>query len=247
MTVSIITVVFNCEEFIGDCLDSIYAQTYPNIEHIIIDGASSDGTLNLIRAKANRKTILVSEKDLGYYHALNKGIRLSTGSIIGILNADDQLAAKNVIQNIVLCFKNHSCQAVYGNLNYVKRSSSIIIERKWRGKDYNVNRFLTGWMPPHPALFLNSELYAIHGGYSLSFGTCSDYDLIIRFLYLRHTKTVFLDELLICMRSGGMSNGSLLKVLKSVRQDYKILVSNGFSFCSFIVILKRLRKLRQFL
>ena len=162
MTVSIITVVFNCEEFIGDCLDSIYAQTYPNIEHIIIDGASSDGTLNLIRAKANRKTILVSEKDLGYYHALNKGIMLSTGSIIGILNADDQLAAKNVIQNIVLCFKNHSCQAVYGNLNYVKRFSSNIIERKWRGKDYNVKRFLTGWMPPHPALFLNSELYAIH-------------------------------------------------------------------------------------
>jgi glycosyltransferase involved in cell wall biosynthesis len=247
MTVSIITVVFNCEDFIGDCLDSIYAQTYPNIEHIIIDGASSDGTLNIIRAKANKKTILVSEKDLGYYHALNKGILLSTGSIIGILNADDQLAGKNVIQNIVLCFTNHSCQAVYGNLNYVKRFSNNIIERKWRDKGYNVNRFLSGWMPPHPALFLHSELFSINGFYSLSYGTCSDYDLIIRFLYLNRTNTVFLDELIVCMRSGGMSNGSLAKVFQSMKQDYKILVLNGFSFCWFIVILKRLRKLRQLL
>jgi glycosyltransferase involved in cell wall biosynthesis len=247
MIVSIITVVFNCEDFIEDCLDSISTQTYPNIEHIIIDGASSDGTLNIIRAKANKKTILVSEKDLGYYHALNKGIMLSTGSVIGILNADDQLAGKNVIQNIVLCFKNHSCQAVYGNLNYVKRFSNNIIERKWRDKRYNVNRFLFGWMPPHPTLFLHNELFSINGFYSLTYGTCSDYDLIIRFLYLNNTKTVFLDELIVCMRSGGMSNGSLFKVFQSIKHDYKILVLNGFSFCWFIVILKRLRKLKQLL
>ncbi|MBC7567328.1 MAG: glycosyltransferase [Pedobacter sp.] len=245
MIISVITVVFNCKEFIGHCLDSIRAQTYPNIEHIIVDGGSSDGTLQIIEEMRNDRTIFVSEIDLGYYDALNKGIKLSTGSIIGILNADDEYCGVNVLEDIVTCFKSNLCEAAYGNVNYVKRSAKNVVVRRWRDANYNIVDFHKGWMPAHTALFLSRHLFSSYGYYSLKFGSCADYDLIIRFLYTNRVKTVFKNEVLISMRMGGMSNGSLLKVLRGIKYDYRILKSNQFRFCMALVLIKRLRKIRQ--
>ncbi|MEO8255679.1 MAG: glycosyltransferase family 2 protein [Flavobacterium sp.] len=247
MIVSIITVVLNCKDFIGDCLDSVYSQTYLDIEHIIIDGGSSDGTLQIIREHSLSTTIIISESDRGYYDALNKGIKMSQGNVIGVLNADDEFSDIYVVEKIVRTFRDELCAAVYGNINYVDRFAKDIVYRKWRDKNYDVKDFRKGWMPAHTSLFLSSDLFSCFGYYSLSFGTCADYDLIIRFLYLNNVKTVFKNELFISMRTGGMSNGSLSKIVNGFRQDYRILQLHQFRFCLVVVILKRFRKLRQFL
>ena len=246
MIVSIITVVFNCKDFIGFCLDSIYSQTYLKIEHIIIDGGSYDGTLEIVLKRSLSSSIVISESDDGYYDALNKGIKMSKGNVIGILNSDDEFATIYAVENIVRTFRSELCAAVYGNINYVNRFAKHIIHRKWRDKSYNVKNFQKGWMPAHTSLFLSRNLFSSYGFYSLAFGSCADYDLIIRFLYVNNVKAVFRDELFIIMRTGGMSNGSVSKNLNGLRQDYRILQSHQFRLCLVVVILKRFRKLRQF-
>jgi glycosyltransferase involved in cell wall biosynthesis len=245
MTVSIITVVFNCKDVISGCLDSIQSQTYPYIEHIIIDGGSSDGTLKIISTKANAETILMSAADLGYYDALNKGIGLSTGKVIGVLSADDEFSSVNVIEHVVSIFNSGICEAAYGNLNYIRRTTRHSVNRRWREKQYNARRFQRGWMPAHPTLFSRSELFSLYGCYSLTFGSCADYDLIIRFLYTHKVKTIFTNELMVTMRSGGLSNGSFKKLVSGMRNDHRVLVSNHFRFSWLVVILKRLRKVGQ--
>jgi glycosyltransferase involved in cell wall biosynthesis len=247
MTISIITVVFNCKDFIGGCIDSIQSQTHPEIEHVIIDGGSSDGTIEIINTKANAQTILISEADLGYYDALNKGIMLCTGSVIGVLSADDEFSATTVIERVVSFFQSGLWEATYGNLNYVKRFANHSIKRRWRDGLYDVMRFRNGWMPAHPTLFLRRELFSLYGNYSLMFGSSADYDLIIRFFYVHRVKAVFIDELLVSMRSGGISNGSFGKVISGIKQDYCVLVSNHFKFSWIVVILKRLRKVGQWI
>jgi glycosyltransferase involved in cell wall biosynthesis len=246
MIVSIITVVFNCKEFIGGCLHSVYSQTYANIEHIIIDGGSTDGTLRVIRKQSLPATILISENDQGYYDALNKGIKISKGNVIGILNADDEFSTKHIVENVVQSFKAELCDAVYGNVNFVKRSSTHLIHRKWRDRIYNRKDFLWGWMPAHTSLFLNRNLFSRYGYYSLDFGSCADYDLTIRFLHLNHAKAFYRNEVFVSMRAGGMSNGSFKKLYLGLKNDYRILKSNNFRFCWRVVIFKRLRKLQQF-
>ena len=246
MNVSIVTVVLNCKEFIRDCLESVKSQTYSEIQHIIIDGGSTDGTLEVIRENASSYAILISEPDLGYYDALNKGIQMSNGVVLGILNADDRFASVYVVENVMKSFKLDRCDAVYGNVNYIKRDNLEIVQRKWEDSDFDVMRFKTGWMPAHTSLFLNSSLFDSYGNYSLFFGTCADYDLIIRFLYLKKVKTIYRDELFIAMRTGGMSNGSFAKLWQALKNDYLILKSHNFKYVWIVLILKKLRKLQQY-
>jgi glycosyltransferase involved in cell wall biosynthesis len=246
MIVSIITVVFNCKDFIGFCLDSIYSQTYLKIEHIIIDGGSSDGTLEIVFERSLSNSIIISESDKGYYDALNKGIKMSKGTVIGVLNSDDEFATIYVVENIVRTFRRELCAAVYGNINYVNRFAKQIVHRKWRDKSYDLRDFHKGWMPAHTSLFLSRDLFSSYGFYSLAFGTCADYDLVIRFLYINNVKAVFRNELFISMRTGGMSNGSFSKFFNGFKQDYRILQSHKFRLSWVVVVLKRLRKLRQF-
>jgi len=246
MIISIITVVFNCKEFIGHCLTSVQSQTYPQVEHIVIDGGSTDGTLAVIDKHPSDRMLVFSETDSGYYDGLNKGIMRSTGNVIATLNADDEFSDNYVVENMVNCFKRNQCEAVYGNLNYVKRLQTNLVIRHWQGLFYNVNRFNYGWMPPHPTIFFKKHLFTSYGVYSLNYGSSADYDLVIRFMYVQHAKTFFLDRVIVKMRAGGMSNGSLTKMVNASLRDYEILRSHHFRMCWMVLALKKLRKLGQF-
>jgi len=246
MKVSIVTVVFNCFGFIKPCIESVVSQDYPDIEYIMIDGGSVDGTVSVIKKYINNIDYFISDQDLGMYDALNKGIGMATGDLIGVLNADDCLASVDVISSVVNCFKDKGCDAVYGNLKFIKRSKDCSTTREWKSRPYNLNDFLYGWMPPHPTLYIKRNILFTAGRYSLKFGTCADYDMILRLLYKNRVNAVFLDKLMVIMRKGGMSNGSVKKITSALVNDYRILVHNEIPNPFIALMLKKVRKLNQF-
>ncbi|TCD00806.1 glycosyltransferase family 2 protein [Pedobacter psychroterrae] len=246
MKVSIVTVVFNCFRFIGPCIESVVSQDYLDIEYIMVDGGSVDGTISVIKKYMDNIDHFISDQDLGMYDALNKGIGMATGDLVGILNADDRLASVDVISSVVDCFRNMGCEAVYGNLKFIKRGKDCSITRNWKSKPYTPNDFLYGWMPPHPTLYIERSVLYTAGRYSLKFGTCADYDMILRLLYKNRVNAVFLDKLMVIMRKGGMSNGSVKKIVSAIINDYRVLVHNEIPNPLIALMLKKVRKLNQF-
>ena len=247
MKVSLITVVYNGEKYLADCIESVIGQTYSDLEYIVIDGASTDSTLSIIEKYRANISQFVSGKDKGMYDALNKGIDMATGEIIGILNADDMLASSDVIGNIVAQFEKYDADGVYGNLNYIDPHRDNAIVRKWVSKPFTANDIKMGWMPAHPTLYLKKELFKKFGYYSLDFGTAADYELMLRFLYQYQVKAVFLDQLIVNMRIGGMSNASMKHRYHALVNDLKALKANRLPFPLFTLLLKKISKLKQFL
>lgn len=247
MKVSIITVVFNGEKFLKDCIESVIAQDYKNIEYIVIDGGSTDETLSIIEKFRPHIHYSISEKDQGMYDALNKGIRVASGDVIGILNADDMLVSLDVISTIVEEFELNKADGVYGNLNYIDTTANKNIIRKWISKQFIEKDILYGWMPAHPTLYLKKELFSLYGDYSLNFGTAADYELIVRFLYSNKVKARFLDKLIVNMRVGGMSNSSLKQRYLGLLNDYKAAKENNLPYPLLTVFLKKISKFQQFL
>ena len=246
MRVSIITVVYNGEQYIEECITSVIEQNYHDLEYIVIDGGSTDNTLSRIEKHRNKIAHFISEKDRGMYDALNKGIALASGEVVGILNADDMLASQEVISEVVNCFEEQKAEGVYGNLNYINPVSNKII-RRWVSKQFKKRDIENGWMPAHPTLYLKRALFSRYGGYSLDFGTAADYELMLRFLYHHQVKAVFLDKLLVNMRLGGMSNASWKQRYHALLNDYKAIKSNCLPFSFITLLLKKLSKISQFL
>jgi glycosyltransferase involved in cell wall biosynthesis len=246
MKVSIITVVFNGERYLEECIKSVLGQDYKNIEYLIIDGGSNDQTLSIIKKFSQELDYFISEPDKGMYDALNKGIRAATGDVVGILNADDILATEDVISSIVVAFEQNNADGVYGNLNYIDTSPFKKILRKWVSKQF-VNRDISfGWMPAHPTLYLKKDLFNRFGNYSLDFGTAADYELMVRFLYVNRISAHFLNKLLVNMRIGGMSNSSLKQRYLAFVNDYKAVKRNKLPCPLTTVLLKKISKLQQF-
>ena len=245
-TVSIITVVRNGEDTIADCLRSVIDQTYRNIEHIIIDGASNDGTIGIIREYATAGIKVVSEPDQGIYDAMNKGIRNSSGEIIGILNADDMYYDNNVIESVVNAFIHENIDSCYGDLIYVDRTNPTRKTRFWRAGEYGRKRFYHGWMPPHPTFFVRRKIYEKYGVFDLKMGTAADYELILRFLVKENISTTYIPGILVKMRIGGVSNASLLSRLRANRMDRNAWTVNGLTPRSWTLIMKPVRKILQF-
>ncbi len=246
MKVSIITVVYNAEKFIKDCIVSVITQTYPTIEYIIVDGGSTDNTLTIIADYKSKLAHIISEKDKGIYDAINKGIKLASGEVIGILNADDMLASTTAIEEIVNSFKANNADAVYGNLNYVDANDKSKVIRKWVSKQFAEKDFKYGWMPAHPTLYLKRELYERYGNYSLDFGTAADYELMLRFFYSHHVKAIFLDQLIVKMRIGGISNSSNKQRYLAAKNDYKALKVNQVPMPLASLLFKKLSKIAQY-
>ncbi|RYE40333.1 MAG: glycosyltransferase, partial [Sphingobacteriales bacterium] len=228
------------------CIESVLAQDYLDIEYLIIDGGSTDGTISVINRYIESIDYFGSNRDLGMYDALNKGISLAKGDLIGILNADDYLADEHVVSSIVKCFSAERCDAVYGNLKFVKRDKINSTTRNWKSKPHNFKDLLYGWMPAHPTLYVKKDVLFAAGLYSLKFGTCADYDMILRLLHQRKIDAVFLNKNIVVMRSGGMSNGSFRKVSEAVVNDYRVLVHNRIPRPLITLLLKKIRKLEQF-
>jgi glycosyltransferase involved in cell wall biosynthesis len=247
MTISIITVVYNGDKYLADCIKSVITQTYPHIEYILIDGGSTDGSLAIVAQYKNHITHFVSEKDRGMYDALNKGIKLATGEVVGILNADDMLASTDVIAAIAQTFASANPDALYGNLNYVDPEKVDKIIRKWVAKPYTKRDITYGWMPAHPTFYAKRSLFEELGYYSLNFGSAADYELMLRFLFKNDVKAMFLNKLIVNMRTGGMSNASFKHRYTAFINDYKALKTNRVPLAFLTILLKKIGKLTQFI
>jgi glycosyltransferase len=243
--VSIITPSFNSADTIRDTLQSVANQTYPNIEHIVIDGVSVDKTLEIIRKFP--KVFLVSEKDRGIYDAYNKGWKLAKGEIIAFLNADDFYTDSGVVEKMVETLEKKSVEAVWADLDYVDRLNPEKIIRYWKSSDYRAGDFFRGWAPAHPTLFVRRKLYEKFGGFDEQFKIAADYELMLRFLEVNKIVGAYLPETAVKMRVGGMSNKSIKNILRANWEVYLAFKKNNLSRGWLVALLKPLSKLRQFL
>ncbi|KLN95751.1 glycosyltransferase family 2 protein [Moellerella wisconsensis] len=246
MKVSIITATYNSSETIIDTLISLEQQTYPNIEYIIIDGASKDNTINLIKEYSTKVSILISESDKGIYDALNKGIKNATGDIVGFLHSDDLFAYPEAIADIVNTFKKNQTQAVYADLEYVSKENIANVVRTWRSGIYKHSNLKKGWMPPHPTFYMQRKLYTSYGGFDLSYKISADYDSLLRYLWINNISMSYLPKVITKMRVGGASNRSLRNIIKKTHEDILALKKNKI-FWLYPLIMKNLSKIPQFI
>ncbi len=246
MKVTLITVTLNSEKYLEECILSAIAQDHPDIEHIIIDGKSTDGTMAIIEKYNNHIAHWVSEKDYGMYDALNKGMAMATGDIIGTLNSDDVLASPDVISSIVATFENQKVNVVYGDLLYVNQNNADKVIRQWRGGKFKRSKFRYGWMPAHPTFYFKRSLLDICGYYETHFFSAADYELMTRYLFYHNVGAAYLNKLIVKMRIGGMSNSTILRRLRANRRDYLAMKKNKIPFAFVVSFLKPLIKLHQY-
>jgi len=245
MKISIITATYNCADTIRDALDSVAIQTYVDIEHLIIDGQSNDETLNIVREYPSSNIILISEPDNGIYDALNKGIKYSTGDIIGFLHADDIFQSNEIIKKISNVFSNSSVDAVYGDLVYVRQDDVTRVVRYWRSGCYGKSSFAQGWMPPHPTFYVRRKIYEKFGCFNIKYHISADYDSMLRFLAVGAINAAYIPEVLVRMKVGGISNRSFSTILRKSFEDIRILHVNRVGGI-LTLLLKNLSKVKQF-
>jgi glycosyltransferase involved in cell wall biosynthesis len=246
MKISIITAVLNGRSTIADALDSVLAQDYADIEFIVIDGASTDGTLDIIQRYPGRLAHLVSEPDRGIYDALNKGLRLATGEVVGFLNADDCYADHRVMSRVAAALADPTVDACYGDLFYVRKDEPNHVIRRWQAGPYHPRLLARGWMPPHPTFYARRAIYQRLGGFDIDYRIAADYDCMLRFLGAGRVTCAYIPEVLVKMRLGGVSNRSLHNLLQKSREDYRALRRNRVGGLGTL-LLKNLQKLPQFL
>lgn len=247
MLISVITSTYNSQEYLPAAIASYKLQNYSDKELIVIDGGSTDSTLRQIQSE----TVIakyISEKDKGIYDALNKGIKLAQGDIIGILHSDDLLYDADVLRKVYEAFQKYpDADAVYGNLLYVNRQYPDKIIRKWISGKFSLRKLSMGWMPPHPALFIRKECFEKFGNYDLQYKSAADYDLILRFFYKHQLKAIYIPEFLVKMRVGGISNKTFKNRLRANKEDRKAMRTNGVKFPLMKAFIKPVRKIMQFL
>lgn len=244
--ISIITVCYNSQATIDDTIKSVVSQQYPNIEYIVIDGESKDKSVAIAQSYGKRISHLISEPDLGIYDAMNKGIALATGDIIGFINSDDFYADNYVINRVAEAFEVSNADAVYGDLDYVSDYNKFHIIREWRSGLYNAKNFYSGWMPPHPTFFAKTEVYRKFGGYNIKLKSSADYELMLRMCVKHNVSAYYIPNVLVKMRMGGQSNRSFKNRIKANLEDRKAWSVNGLSHPWYTLLLKPLRKIFQF-
>jgi glycosyltransferase involved in cell wall biosynthesis len=244
--ISIITISYNAAETISDTIKSVINQDYENIEYIIVDGGSKDKTADIVRSFGFEIDTFVSEKDKGIYDAMNKGLAMATGDVIGILNADDVYADTKVISDVVKKMQEENTDSLYADLVYVKRENVNQITRYWKAGKYTSGKFLKGWMPPHPTFFVKRELYHKYGNFTLDLTTSSDYEIMLRLLHKYKISVSYLPRVITKMRLGGVSNLSLKNRIRNNKEDRKAWKMNGLKPGAFTFIRKPLSKVGQF-
>jgi len=245
MRITIVTAVFNAQATIADALRSVADQSHPDIEHLVMDGGSTDGTIDAIQSSDCDRITLVREPDDGIYDALNKGILRATGEVVGLVHADDFFAHPDVIKQVAAAFSDPQVDAVYGDLDYVAATDTTRIIRHWKAGEYRPARLKWGWMPPHPTLFLRRRVFERHGLYDTRFRIAADYEAILRYFGKGGVRAVYLPEVLVKMRVGGESNRNLERIWTKSREDYAALRQNRVGGLPTLVA-KNLSKLPQF-
>lgn len=247
MKVSIITVCFNAEKTIEQTINSVLNQTYQNIEYIIIDGNSKDKTLEIV-GKYDQISKVISEPDNGIYDGMNKGVKHATGDVVGIINADDFYTNNNVIEQVVKTFQQSpTAQALYADLQYVDSDDLSRVTRTWISGEYKRLKFLNGWMPPHPTFFLKRDNYNKYGLFTQNFASAADYELMLRMLFKHNLQCLYLNEIIIKMRVGGVSNSSIKNRIQANLDDRKAWEINGLKPRWYTLYLKPISKLAQFI
>ena len=246
MKISIITVVWNNEKTIKDAIDSVLSQTYKNIEYIIVDGLSTDGTIEIIQSYGDKISKFISEKDKGIYDAMNKGIDLSTGDVVAFLHSDDLYESDNIIEDVIKEFKNDSLiEGIYGDLIYTDKNDISKIIRYWKSRNYHINLLKKGWMPAHPTFFLKRDVYKRFGKFDLDFKIAADYDFMLRVL-VKNIKVKYISKILYKMRIGGESNKNIKNILLKSKEDLKALKKNNIGGFTTL-LMKNFSKLNQFI
>ncbi|SFT81759.1 glycosyltransferase family 2 protein [Halomonas saccharevitans] len=246
LKISVITACYNSQATIGEAIASLKQQRWPHIEHVVIDGASKDGTVAVARQTLGEGDVLVSEPDRGIYDALNKGIERASGEVLGFLHSDDLFAQDEVLAKVAAYFEDPKVGAVYGDLQYVDAADTNRVIRHWTSGAFSHGKLKRGWMPPHPTFFMRRELYRELGGFDLDYRIAGDYDALLRYLSSEKVKVAYLPEVLVKMRVGGASNGSLKQILRKSREDVAAMRNNGINPLVALPY-KNLSKLPQFL
>jgi glycosyltransferase involved in cell wall biosynthesis len=245
MKISIITATYNSEKHIQGVIDAIASQTYKNIEWVVVDGASKDATVNVIKENYTGELNILSESDKGIYDALNKGLALATGDIIGFLHSDDFFENETVIERIAAQFQLTNCDGVYGDLRYVNAEDTQKIVRYWKSKPFHMSLLKKGWMPAHPTLFLKKEVYQKHGNFDTSFKIAADYDFMLRILKDTTLNFAYLPQVITNMRVGGASN-ALGNIQQKMKEDLKALRQNQIPTPYITLFRKNTSKIKQF-
>jgi len=244
MKISIITVCRNSAKTIEDCIKSVHAQTYFDIEHIIIDGCSTDGTLGILTKYQSRISRFISEPDKGIYDAMNKGIKLSSGDIVATLNADDMYADETIVRRMLEFIQKNGLDAAYGDLVYVERNKTKQVTRYWRTGEYKRGAFRYGWVIPHPTFFCQKQVFEKYGYFNEKFQVAADFELLLRFIEKHQIKVSYLPKVIVKMRAGGKAN-----VLRGIiRGNWEIIRSfqlNNLSLSPWFFILKPATKISQ--
>jgi glycosyltransferase involved in cell wall biosynthesis len=245
MKISIITITFNAAATIRTAIESVLSQSYPTLEYLVVDGGSTDGTLEILK-EYGTKIQWVSEPDKGIYDAMAKGVARASGEIIGMVNADDFYPDNQVVQRVADTFlANPELDAVYGDLHYVDAKDEAKVVREWVGGEYKKELFLSGWMPPHPTFFLTKKAYLTYGSYNPIFKSAGDYELMLRMLYKYELKAKYIPHVQMKMRTGGVSNVSLRNRIRANNEDYQAWILNGLTPKWYTRFAKPLSKIRQ--
>lgn len=245
MKITIITAVFNRAATIGQAIESVARQTGVDIEHLVIDGASGDGTLAEVEAKRHPGLVVYSEPDKGIYDALNKGITRARGDVVGLLHSDDFFARDDVLNLVMNQFSQPDVDAVHGDLHYVAAEDTSKIIRHWKAGSYDPAKLRQGWMPPHPTLFVRREVFEKHGAYDTSYQISADYEAVLRWFGKARIRSAYIPEVLVKMRVGGESNKSFSRIMRKSREDYRALRTNGVGGLSTLTM-KNVSKIPQF-
>lgn len=245
MKVSIITVTYNSAATLQDTLESVKRQDYPNIEHILVDGASKDGTVSIIKSYPHVAKY-VSEKDRGLYDAINKGILMSTGDVIGILNSDDFFPHNKVISNMVNLFKAQDVDAVFGDIAFVRPENLTRVVRHYSSKRFHPRKFKYGYMPAHPSFYVKRRFYEEYGLYKLDYKIAADYELLMRFMHTNKLKYAYNPEVMVHMRTGGVSNKNILSRYTLNKEIIRACRENGVNTNMFIISLKYFSKVFEY-
>ena len=245
MKISIITVVYNREATIARAIASVQSQTYQNLEHIIQDGGSNDGTIDIIKRMSNSNTSLQARLDNGIYDAINMGIERATGDVIGLLHSDDFLASTEIISKIACTLKDQNYDGVYGDLQYVSAKNTSRVVRDWKAGAFSKKSLRFGWMPPHPTVYLRRKVFDQLGVYNTDFKISADYDAMLRYLGLGQVQLAYVPEVLVKMQTGGASNQSLRNVFLKTIEDYTALKTNKVGGIGALLV-KNVSKVKQF-
>jgi glycosyltransferase involved in cell wall biosynthesis len=246
MSISVVTVVYNGANTIEETIRSVQSQDYAQVEHIVVDGASTDNTAEIVKRNRGKIAVFVSEPDRGIYDAMNKGLALATGDVVGFLNADDVYVDATVLSQVAQVFRDATVDGCYADLMYVDKTDTDRMVRYWKSRSYEDGLFERGWMPAHPTFFVRRAIFRRLGGFDLDYRLQSDFELTMRFLAVNRIRTVYIPTVWVRMRMGGESNKRIMNVIRGNLEAYRACRKHRLDVSPFFIVKKVLSRVPQF-